>query len=69
MLSALDTAIIFAYLLLMIAVGLYASRKQHSVEDFFVAGGKLGTVSIACEQMAMRQSCTWRSMVCPRSQD
>ena len=52
MLSAVDTSIIFAYLLLMIAVGLYASRKQHSVEDFFVAGGKLGTVSIACVWLA-----------------
>jgi SSS family solute:Na+ symporter len=31
----------------MIAIGLYASRGQNSVKDFFVAGGKLGTFSIA----------------------
>ena len=52
MLTTLDTGIIFAYLALMIAIGLYASRKQDSVEDFFVAGGKLGTFSIACLWLA-----------------
>lgn len=52
MLSTLDTSLIFAYLALMIAIGIYASRKQDSVEDFFVAGGKLGTFSIACVWLA-----------------
>lgn len=52
MLGSLDTGIIFAYLALMIAIGLYASRKQDSVEDFFIAGGKLGTFSIACLWLA-----------------
>ena len=52
MLSALDTGIIFAYLVLMIAIGIYASRGQESIEDFFVAGGKLGTFSIACLWLA-----------------
>jgi SSS family solute:Na+ symporter len=52
MLSTLDTGIIFAYLALMIAIGLYASRRQNSVKDFFVAGGKLGTLSIACLWLA-----------------
>ncbi len=52
MLSTLDTGIIFGYLALMIAIGLYASRKQNSVKDFFVAGGKLGTFSIACLWLA-----------------
>jgi len=47
MLSALDTGIIFAYLALMLAIGLYASRGQNTVKDYFVAGGKLGTFSIA----------------------
>ena len=37
MLSTIDTGIVFAYLALMIAIGLYAGRKQDSVEDFFVA--------------------------------
>ncbi len=52
MLSVLDTSLIFAYLVLMIAIGFYASRKQDSVEDFFVAGGRLGTFSIACLWLA-----------------
>ena len=52
MLSTLDTGIIFAYLMLMIAIGIYASRGQESIEDFFVAGGKLGTFSIACLWLA-----------------
>ncbi len=37
---------------MMIAIGVYASRGQDSVEDFFVAGGKLGTFTIACLWMA-----------------
>ncbi len=52
MLGSLDTGIVFAYLALMIAIGLYASRQQDSIEDFFVAGGKLGTFSIACLWLA-----------------
>ena len=47
MLSTLDTGIIFAYLALMLAIGLYASRGQNTIKDYFVAGGKLGTFSIA----------------------
>ena len=50
--SGLDTGIIFAYLALMIVIGLYASRRQDSVEDYFVAGGKIGTFSIACLWLA-----------------
>ena len=46
MLGFIDTGIIFAYLALMIAIGIFASRRQHSVEDYFVAGGKLGSFSI-----------------------
>jgi SSS family solute:Na+ symporter len=52
MLSTVDTSIIFAYLALMIAIGLYASRRQDSVEDFFIAGGRVGTFSIACLWLA-----------------
>jgi SSS family solute:Na+ symporter len=52
LLSTLDTSIIFGYLALMIAIGLYASRQQDSVEDFFVAGGRVGTFSIACLWLA-----------------
>jgi SSS family solute:Na+ symporter len=52
MLGPIDTGIIFAYLALMVAIGIYASRRQSSVEDFFVAGGKLGSISIACLWLA-----------------
>lgn len=52
MLSTLDSGIIFGYLALMVGIGLYASRKQDSINDYFVAGGKLGTFSIACLWMA-----------------
>jgi SSS family solute:Na+ symporter len=52
MLSTLDTGIIFAYFALMIAIGLYASRKQSTIEDFFIADGKVGTFSIACLWLA-----------------
>jgi SSS family solute:Na+ symporter len=48
MLSALDSSIIFAYLAILIGIGFYASRKQDGIKDFFVAGGTLGTFSIAC---------------------
>ncbi len=52
MLSTIDTGIIFAYLALMIAIGLVASRRQDSIEDFFIAGGRIGTFSIACLWLA-----------------
>ncbi len=50
--SGFDTFIIFAYLAAMIGVGIYASRRQKNVEDFYFAGGRLGTFSIACVWMA-----------------
>ncbi len=50
--SNIDTGIIFAYLVLMIVIGIYASRRQNNVEDYFVAGGRLGTFSIACLWLA-----------------
>jgi SSS family solute:Na+ symporter len=52
MLGPIDTGIIFGYLALMIAIGMYASRRQNDVEDYFVAGGRLGTLSIACLWLA-----------------
>ena len=50
--SNIDTAIIFGYMLLMIVIGVYASRRQNNVEDYFVAGGRLGSFSIACLWLA-----------------
>ncbi len=50
--SNIDSGIIFAYFALMLAIGIYASRKQDNVADYFVAGGRLGSLSIACLWLA-----------------
>lgn len=50
--GTIDTFVIFAYLAAMIGVGIFASRRQKNVEDFFFAGGRLGVMSIACVWMA-----------------
>ena len=47
-LGGLDTGIIFGYFVLLIVIGVYASRRQDSVEDYFIGGGRIGTFSIAC---------------------
>ena len=47
-LGSLDTGIIFSYFLLLLLIGLYAGRRQESVEDYFIGGGRTGTFSIAC---------------------
>jgi SSS family solute:Na+ symporter len=51
-LNSIDTTIIVAYLVMMVVIGLYASRKQSSVEDYFVASGQIRTLSIACLWLA-----------------
>lgn len=50
--TSFDTAIIFVYLGLMVAVGVYASRRQSNVEDYYLAGRRLGSISIACLWLA-----------------
>lgn len=50
--STVDNGIILFYLAMMVVLGLYASRKQDNVEDYFVASGRIGTVSIACLWLA-----------------
>jgi len=47
-----DRTLIFAYLVLMILIGLYANRKQKGVDDYYVAGRRQGTFSIACLWLA-----------------
>lgn len=46
--GALDTVILFAYLALMVGIGVYAQRRHQNVEDYFVAGRRMGPVTIAC---------------------
>ncbi len=50
--STLDTGIIIAYLVMLIVLGLYANRQQQNVEDYYVAGGRVGTISIICLWLA-----------------
>ncbi|MCX7054433.1 MAG: sodium:solute symporter family protein [Proteobacteria bacterium] len=46
--GVLDTGILFAYLALMVGLGLYAQRRKQNVEDYFVAGRRVGPFTIAC---------------------
>ena len=50
--GAIDTVILFAYLALMVALGLYAQRRKPDVDDYFVAGRRMGPVTIACMWVA-----------------
>ena len=50
--STLDTVILFAYLALLVGLGLYAQRRQKNVEDYFVAGRRMGPITIACMWVA-----------------
>lgn len=50
--TGLDTSIIFLYLAMMIALGFYANRKQKDVQDYFLAGQRQNTFSVACLWMA-----------------
>ena len=50
--ATIDRLLIFAYLALMILIGLYASYRQQDVDDYYVAGRRQGTFSIACLWLA-----------------
>src|SRR5262245_48995982 len=50
--GALDTVILFAYLALLIGIGLYARRGKPDVDDYFVAGRRMGPATIACMWVA-----------------
>jgi SSS family solute:Na+ symporter len=46
--GVLDTGILFVYLALMVGLGFYAQRRKQNVEDYFVAGRRVGPFTIAC---------------------
>ncbi|MDO4260967.1 MAG: sodium:solute symporter family protein [Eubacteriales bacterium] len=46
--KGIDIGIVVLYMIGMLAVGVLVSRKQSSMETYYVAGRRLGTVSIAC---------------------
>jgi SSS family solute:Na+ symporter len=50
--AMIDTLLIYVYLAAMVIVGFYANRKQKDVDDYYVAGRRQGTFSIACLWLA-----------------
>ena len=50
--APLDIVILFAYLGLMVGLGFYARRRKPDVDDYFVAGRRMGPVTIACMWVA-----------------
>jgi SSS family solute:Na+ symporter len=46
--GALDTTILFTSLALMVGLGFWAKARQKDVEDYYVAGRRLGPFTIAC---------------------
>ena len=50
--AALDYSIVTGYLLMMLALGVYAQFQQNNTEDYYVGGRRLGTLSIAVLWMA-----------------
>ncbi len=51
-LGGIDVGIIFGYLMMLLVIGILTSRKQGSVEDYFLASGRVGTISVACLWLA-----------------
>jgi len=46
--GGLDYTILTVYLALLVAIGFWAKRRQKDVEDYYVAGRRLGSLTIAC---------------------
>lgn len=46
--SSVDVIIIVLYLIGMLVIGFAANRRQHSLDDYYVAGRSLGSLPIAC---------------------
>lgn len=50
--GTLDTAILFGYLAVLIALGFYANYRQRDIDDYFVAGRRMGPFTIGCLWLA-----------------
>lgn len=48
----LDIGIIVAYLVGMLLIGIYASKKQKGIDDYYVAGRNVGAFSLMCLWMS-----------------
>ncbi len=44
--ETLDVVIVIAYLIFMLVLGMYASKKQETMEDFYLGGKGIGTFSM-----------------------
>ena len=51
-LSSLDYGVLGVYLLLMVGVGVYFSKEQHTSRDFFLAGRSMGWFAVGLSIMA-----------------
>ena len=50
--TSFDYAVLVGYLLLMIAIGAWFSRQQHTSQDFFLAGRKMSWFPVGLSIMA-----------------
>ena len=50
--NILDIAIILAYFVGMIVLGLYANRKQSNVDDYYLGGRSMGSIKLGALWMA-----------------
>ncbi|HKJ16070.1 MAG TPA: sodium:solute symporter family protein [Xanthomonadales bacterium] len=50
--ALIDNALIFFYMAALLVIGIYANHKQKNVDDYYVAGRRQGTISIACLWLA-----------------
>ncbi|MEG2007839.1 MAG: sodium:solute symporter family protein [Oscillospiraceae bacterium] len=46
--NILDILIIFGYLAAMLAIGMYANKKQKNLEDYYVASKSIGASTVMC---------------------
>jgi SSS family solute:Na+ symporter len=46
--GGLDAGVLTVYLLLLVGIGFYAKHRQAHVDDWFVAGRRMGPVTVAC---------------------
>jgi Na+/proline symporter len=52
----IDVAIIVGYLAMLVAIGVYFSRRQKGIESFFLAGRRMGWLPIGLSLMAALNS-------------
>ena len=51
-LATVDYVVLAFYLLMMLGVGFYFSRQQHTTRDFFLAGRSMGWIPVGISIMA-----------------